>query len=234
MRNAYHLKWLRPRVVFSRHSNLQEKLLADLRWKVLWGVVDADLGPQKCNSPARFKIKGECAYGGDESCWTAGTVYNKISCKHNNDTCNCFYIGKSQRYIKTRVQEHIGEVTKLYDKYILCLNRNATSPQPNSQATRTTHSSRMISQATQDFHDLPEPSQSPLTCVIIEDVPSPPPEPRPMLNLCSQPQPSDNESTINEPANDGPPQRISIVDNQPVANTTTTNNLEARHKPNAR
>jgi hypothetical protein len=99
-RNAYHLKWLQPHVVFSHHSNLQEKLLADLWWrKVLWGVVDADLGPQKCNFPARFKIKGECACAGDESCQTAGTVY-KISCKHNNNTCNCFYIGKSQWYIK--------------------------------------------------------------------------------------------------------------------------------------
>ncbi len=38
LRNLYPLKWLRPRVVFSRHANLQEKLIGDLRWKVLWGL----------------------------------------------------------------------------------------------------------------------------------------------------------------------------------------------------
>ena len=30
LRNAFRLKWLRPRVVFSRHTNLQEKRLGDL------------------------------------------------------------------------------------------------------------------------------------------------------------------------------------------------------------
>jgi hypothetical protein len=43
---SYHLKWLCPPVVYSMHNNLQEKLLGDLRCKLLWNVVDADLG--KC------------------------------------------------------------------------------------------------------------------------------------------------------------------------------------------
>jgi hypothetical protein len=30
LKNLYRLKWLRPCVVFSRHANLQEKLLGDL------------------------------------------------------------------------------------------------------------------------------------------------------------------------------------------------------------
>ncbi len=38
LRNLYCLKWLRPCVVFSRHANLQEKLLGDLWPKVLWGL----------------------------------------------------------------------------------------------------------------------------------------------------------------------------------------------------
>jgi hypothetical protein len=45
------------------------------------------------------------------SCQTAGILY-KIS--YNASNCNCFYIGKLQCYGKTRIQEHIGEVTKLY------------------------------------------------------------------------------------------------------------------------
>ncbi len=49
LRNLYRLKWLRPCEVFSRHANLQEKLLGDLQRKVLWGVTDADFGPCPCN-----------------------------------------------------------------------------------------------------------------------------------------------------------------------------------------
>ena len=113
LRNLYRLKWLRPRVVFSRHNNLQEKLLGDLQQKILWGVHNADFGPRPCNCPRKFKVNGECAYGSTRfSCQTAGCVY-KISC--NLPNCNCFYLGKSQRYVKTRMQEHIGEVTKLYN-----------------------------------------------------------------------------------------------------------------------
>jgi len=76
LRNLYKLKWLRLRVVFSRHTNLQEKLLGDLRRKLMLGIVDADLGQRPCNCPRRFKIDGQCAYSsGDRfTCRTAGTV----------------------------------------------------------------------------------------------------------------------------------------------------------------
>jgi hypothetical protein len=56
LRNAYRLKWLRPHVVYSRHNNLQEKLLGDLRCKLLWNMVDADLGKHPCNCPTKFKV----------------------------------------------------------------------------------------------------------------------------------------------------------------------------------
>ncbi len=61
-RNAYQLKWLRSRVVYSRHTNLQERLLGDLKCKLLCGVVNADLGICPCNCPTKFKVNGECAY----------------------------------------------------------------------------------------------------------------------------------------------------------------------------
>ncbi len=51
-------KWLRPRVVYSRHSNLQEKLLGDLKHKLLWGITDANLGCCPCNCPETTKITG--------------------------------------------------------------------------------------------------------------------------------------------------------------------------------
>ena len=132
LRNAFKLKWLRPRVVFSRHTNLQEKLLGNLRWKLLVGIEDADFGLRTCNCPKKFKVDDVCAYGGSRfTCRTAGCVY-KIKCKVPN--CKCFYVGKSQRYIKTRIQEHIGEVTKLYNKNVLLPNsasQSSTLPPPH-------------------------------------------------------------------------------------------------------
>ncbi len=53
LRYLYKLKWLRPRIIFNRHPNLQEKLLRDLQRKVLCGVVDADFGPRPCNCPQK-------------------------------------------------------------------------------------------------------------------------------------------------------------------------------------
>jgi hypothetical protein len=127
LRNAYHLKWLHPRVVYSRHNNLQEKLLGDLRHKLLWNVVDADMGKHPCNCPTKFKVNGVCAYGDDDSCHTSRTVY-KISCLSNG--CKCFCIGKSQHCVKTHIQGHISEMTKLYAKNILITNRSQTTTTP--------------------------------------------------------------------------------------------------------
>ncbi len=56
-----------------------------------------------------------------------------------SNTCNFFYIGKSQRYVKTRIQEHIGEVTKLYAKNILATNHRSqtTTPPPHPSQTQS-------------------------------------------------------------------------------------------------
>jgi hypothetical protein len=56
LRNQYNLKWHCPCVVFSRHTNLQEKLLGNLRQNFLIGVVDADFGKWPCNCLAKFKV----------------------------------------------------------------------------------------------------------------------------------------------------------------------------------
>jgi hypothetical protein len=70
--NLYKLKWLHPCVVFSHHTNLQEKLLRDLRWKVLWGVVDADFGWHPCNCPRKYKVNAST------SCAAMPEVYTKF------------------------------------------------------------------------------------------------------------------------------------------------------------
>ncbi len=166
LRNAYQLKWLRPHVIYSRQANLQERLLGDLKHKLLWGVVGADLGKCPCNCPNKFKVNGECAYGGNDSCQTSVTVYK---CKHEN--CKYFYIGKSQRYIKTCVQEHIGEVTKLYAKNILTTNRSQkSSPPPQSSQTQSTTCSNPFSLEMQQTTSSPGSSKkTPPLCVVIDN-----------------------------------------------------------------
>jgi hypothetical protein len=61
--------------------------------------------------------------------------YIQITYKAQN--CHGFYIGKSQRYVKTQVQEHLGEVTKLCHKHILLTNltQTTTPPSPYSQTS---------------------------------------------------------------------------------------------------
>ncbi len=59
LQNEYKLKWPCLRVIYSRHMNLQEKLLGDLECKQLWGITDKDLGPQPCNCCDAFKVNGE-------------------------------------------------------------------------------------------------------------------------------------------------------------------------------
>jgi hypothetical protein len=168
LQNAYQLKWLRPRVIYSRHTTLQERLLGDLKCKLLWGVINADLGKCPCNCPAKFKINWECAYEGNGSCRTSSTVY-KISCKH--EICNCFYIGKShQRYIKTRVQEHIGEVTKLYAKNILTTNHSQKSTPSHPSQTQSTMCSNPFSLKMQQNTPSPGSTKNtPPLCVVINN-----------------------------------------------------------------
>jgi hypothetical protein len=204
LRNAYRLKWLCPHVIYSRHTNLQERLLGDLKRKLLWGVIDTDLGKCPCNCPNKFKVNGECVYGGDNSGQTSGTVH-KISCKHDN--CNCFYIGKSQRYIKTCVQEHIGEVAKLHAKNILTINHSQkSSPPPQSSQTQSTMCSNPFSlemQQTTPNHGSNE-NTPPLCGVVdnqsdmssINDPVIGEPPPIPMFAPCPRQTKQDNCSTI--------------------------------------
>jgi hypothetical protein len=200
LRNLYRLKWLRPRVVFSRHANLQEKLLGDLRRKVLWGVANADFGPHPCNCPRQYKVNGECAYGGEcFTCRTAGSIYKILP------NCNCFYVGKSQQYIKTRIQEHIGEVTKLYNKSILLPNRSATTPPlAHLQGSSTCSSTMSLAMQQQSETSYQDPLLSQLAngmCIIIDDAMPP----QPPISLTITRAPSDVSDIDQLPVAPQPP-----------------------------
>ncbi len=204
LRNLYRLKWLRPRVVFSHHANLQVKLLGDLPQKVLWGVADATFGPHPCNCPRQYKVNGECTYGGEcFACQMAGSIYKELSC--NVPNCNCFYMGKSQQCIKTRVLEHIGEVTKLYKKSILLPNYSATTP-PLAHLQGSSTCSSMMSLATQQQSETSyqDPLLSQLAngmCIIINNAAPP----QPPIGLTITRAPSDVSNIDQLPIAPQPP-----------------------------
>jgi hypothetical protein len=57
-RNESQLKWLHPHVIYSCLSNLQEKLLGDLKHKLLWGIMDANLGVSHATVQTNTKLAG--------------------------------------------------------------------------------------------------------------------------------------------------------------------------------
>ena len=117
--------------------------------KVMAGIEDDATKTLPCNCPKSFLrwnekdgVK-ECAYGGDSQCKTAGVIY-KLRCK----CCNKFYIGKTQRYLKQRAQEHIREVTKLYQQQI-GFNQGGSTPSSSPTSPNRASRNRSGSESTQ-------------------------------------------------------------------------------------
>jgi hypothetical protein len=98
-----------------------------------------------------------------------------ISChgQNGNSAHKCFYIGKSQRYTKTRVRQHIGEVKKSYDELVLSCNctTHLLPNIPNSQdSLRLSDSSLAMQESTEPLESSQPP---PMMCVVIKPPPSP-------------------------------------------------------------
>jgi hypothetical protein len=127
-RNSYKLKWPRSCVVFSRHTNLQEKLLGISNGKFVEELLMQTLVCTLATVHKSVKSMKSAPTATSTSRAALPEAYTKFRVMLIN--CNCFYIGQSQRCIKTRIQEHIGEVTKLYNKHILLPNRTSTTPPP--------------------------------------------------------------------------------------------------------
>ena len=90
-------------------SNLCAKLNADTASKLMAVIYDLTWITRPCNCRLSFNVDGGCIYG--KKCRVAGVVY-KATCK----CCNQVYIGKSQRYWKTRIQEHFRDVWKMLER----------------------------------------------------------------------------------------------------------------------
>ena len=102
----HNLPYLCIKMAHMRFSNLGEMLQADLQSKLMQGISDREYESRKCNCNAVNKVDGKCLFDG--KCREAMIVYeikDKITGKS--------YIGKTQRYLKKRTAEHIGDVVAI-------------------------------------------------------------------------------------------------------------------------
>ena len=103
------MKWIRAIMCFKCHRNLKEMLLGDLNNKILENVVDNLSQDKKCNCRSDKPIDGECFLDG--KCQIANVIY-KLHC----GCCGDYYVGKTQKYVKHGVQQHINSVVKMWKK----------------------------------------------------------------------------------------------------------------------
>ena len=91
---------------YHRFPNLGQAFQGDLTTKLVKNVKSLDFDDEPCNCNRASKINGECAYGGD--CRKSIVIY-KAECKD----CNMAYLGNTQQKLKLRINQHLGEVSKL-------------------------------------------------------------------------------------------------------------------------
>lgn len=128
LKKKYGLGWLRVRMLHKRHQNLKEMLLGDIATKVMKGVSPTEYvkatQKKKCSCRQSSKVDGKCLW--NEECETTGVIY-KITCK----CCNDFYLGKTQRGLKKRCQEHYQAMGKFFDKQKTFETRLSTPLSPD-------------------------------------------------------------------------------------------------------
>ena len=90
-------------------SNLGAKLNAETASKLMVGIDYLTWINRPCNFGPSFKVDGKCFYG--KKC-RVSFVFYKATCK----CCNKIYIGKSQRYCKTRMQEIFRDFWKILER----------------------------------------------------------------------------------------------------------------------
>jgi hypothetical protein len=97
------LKWIRPSMCYHRYGNLRELFQADLTLKLMDGITSKDFE----NSPCNCRNKSTCPYFG--KCRRKIVVY-KATCLQTQ----AVYIGNTQQPLKLRMQQHVGDVKRLY------------------------------------------------------------------------------------------------------------------------
>ena len=138
LRKKYGLGWLRVRMLNKRHQNLKEMLLGDIATKVMKGIQPTEYvkatRKKKCNCRQSSKVDGKCLW--NEECETTGVIY-KATCK----ICDDFYLGKTQRGLKKRCQEHYWGIGKFFDKKKKFETRLSTPLSPDVDVSSTSSKS---------------------------------------------------------------------------------------------
>ena len=137
-------------MIHKRHQNLKEMLLGDIATKVTSGIVEAGYAKKTkkklCNCRSLNKVNGRCLY--NENCELRCVIY-KITCK----CCEDFYIGKTQRELKSRCQEHYQDTGKFLAKKLKLikeLNERLT-PQTESSLELSSGSTGCTSQQSHEL-----------------------------------------------------------------------------------
>ena len=103
LKEEYKLTWLRVSMSYHKFPNVKELFNGDLQNKLMADIVDTDVEDLDCNCNKNSKTRdGKCIY--DEKCRLQTVVYEAYFPQHNKS-----YIGKTQRHVKTRMQEHFAD-----------------------------------------------------------------------------------------------------------------------------
>ena len=111
LRNKYGLTWLRNSMSYHKFTNLGQKFNSDLQRKAMKGISDLENCDRTCNCNKRSVMEdGRCQYDGN---CRKGTVVYELKCLITGKS----YIGKTQRYLKIRTKEHVGDIWRVISYY---------------------------------------------------------------------------------------------------------------------
>lgn len=109
-RDNNELWWLRIKVIYSRFTNLEEMVQADLMSKIDSGIESIDLMNRPCNCSSTNKDDNDvCIYEGD--CRKKVVIYGA-----NCLICKSIYIGSTQGTVKDRMGGHAQDVRDYFRK----------------------------------------------------------------------------------------------------------------------
>ena len=102
----FNMTWLRVRVSYRVFPNIGQKFNGDVNNKVMRNVYAQGFENKKCTCCQKSKLEdGKCRYEG--FCQRSSLVYELVC-----TTTGKSYIGKTQRYLRKRTQEHVDTVWK--------------------------------------------------------------------------------------------------------------------------
>ena len=105
----YNMTWLRVNISYSTFQNLVQKFNADANKKLMDGIYAQGYQNTKCVCCEKSKLdNGKCHYEG--FCQRSTLIYELLCLKTGKS-----YVGKTQKYLRVRTQQHVTSVWKLLE-----------------------------------------------------------------------------------------------------------------------